>query len=97
MKKIKQIIDINTLELIKKTQFSTSKECIEIINLIDSFITDIKENSATKFDFGTFLDWLLQLNLKDIEIIYAKFRYLLINFLKHMILDIKFDKNLFFY
>ena len=90
-----QVIDVQYLEFIKKAQLSTSKSCIEIINLIDNFINLIKENIqnvGTDFEFDKFLGLLLQLHLKDIETVYDKVRYTLINSLRQFIIDIK-SKN----
>ena len=87
--KFEQTIDINILEFIKKAQLSTSKGCLEIINLIDNFMSEFKENNQTKFDFETFLGWLLQLHLKDIETVHDKVRYILINFLKQSMSELK--------
>lgn len=91
--KFEQMIEVNILEFIKKARPSTSKGCNEIINLIDNFISALKENIQTKFDFETFLHWLLQIHLKDIEMIHDKIHYTLINSLKQLIIDIKSKNN----
>lgn len=91
--KFRQTIDINILEFIKKAQHSTSKGCMEIISLIEKFMIDIKEDQQTKFDFETFLSWILQLHLKDIEIVHDKIRYILINFLKQLMSDVRKNNN----